>query len=332
MIIGSHDTRQRVCIIAEIGNNHEGDFDRARELIKAAAASGADAVKFQSIVPAELVSATQPERLAQLGRFAFSADQFARLAGAAADAGVMFLSTPFSLAAVDWLAPLVPAYKIASGDNDFFPLLDRVAATGKPAIVSLGFGGQARAAAIVTYFEEAWARHGIRDGMLGLLHCVASYPTPDDKADLGALARLSQLGVTIGYSDHTLGVKAAELAVAAGARILEKHFTLNKAQSSFRDHQLSADPAEMRSLVEAVRRAERMFDAQQDAAAAADLAARRSIAAGRDLPAGTEIAWNDLTWVRPGTGLRPGEESRVIGRRLRTAIGSGHHIQLDDLV
>lgn len=332
MKVGSVDTCDRVLVIAEIGNNHEGDLALARRMIRVAAAAGADAVKFQTIVPDRLVSADQSERRAQLRRFQFSEQDFGALAVEATAAGVAFLSTPFDVDSVAWLDPLVPAFKVASGDNDFFPLFDRIAATGKPVLVSLGFGGQTHAASIARYFHHAWQRYGVPDPGLALLHCVAAYPTPDDQADLGAIRALLGLGVTVGYSDHTLGIKAAELAVAAGARIVEKHFTLDKTCASFRDHRLSADPEDLRALVAAVRHAELMFRAPRGGAAdASQVSARRSIAAARDLAVGATIAPQDLTWLRPGTGFRPGDEAKVVGRRLRAAVSAGHLFQPSDL-
>jgi sialic acid synthase SpsE len=332
MKIGSVDTRDRVLIVAEVGNNHEGDFARARTMIQEAARAGADVVKFQTIVPERLVSADQSDRLAQLQRFQLARAEFEALAAEARAAGIMFLSTPFDVESVAWLDPLVPAFKVASGDNDFYPLLDRVAATGKPVMVSLGFGGAARAAQLVDYFRGAWKRRGMSEPGLALLHCVAAYPTPDEHANLGAIRDLLTLGVTVGYSDHTLGIKAGELAVAAGARIVEKHFTLDKTRTSFRDHQLSADPADLRALVSAIRRAELMLATPVAGPAdAGNMAARRSIAASRNLPAGTVIGLADLTWVRPGTGLRPGTESQVIGRRLCASVAAGHLIKPSDL-
>lgn len=326
MQIGKIDLNRRVLLVAEIGNNHEGDLQRASSMIAAAAAAGADAVKFQTIVPEQLVSSDQHDRLAQLRRFQLGRADHEVLAAHAAKAGVMFFSTPFALAAVEWLDPLVPAFKVASGDNDFWPLLDRIVRTGKPMIVSLGLGGFERASAIVSYCHEAWQRHGVQGGQLALLHCVSAYPTPEASAGLGALLRLRDLGVTIGYSDHTLGTKAAELAVAAGARVIEKHFTLDKAQSSFRDHQLSADPADMRELAAAIRRAEQIVRLPDGADAANSVVARRSIAAARDLSEGTLLQWDDLTWLRPGSGLRPGEEHRLLGHRLRHGIPAGQLI------
>jgi N-acetylneuraminate synthase/N,N'-diacetyllegionaminate synthase len=332
MRIGPLDTRSRVLIVAEIGNNHEGDLDRARRMIREATAAGADAVKFQTIVPEHLVSADQRERLAQLRKFQLHRADFEALAAEAMDSGVQFLSTPFDLDSVAWLDALVPAFKVASGDNDFYPLMDRVAATGKPVIVSLGLGGGARAREIVDFFRDAWIRHGHPNGELALLHCVSIYPTAENQAGLGALRGLADLGVTVGYSDHTLGIKAAELAVAAGARIIEKHFTLDKAQSSFRDHQLSVDAADLRALVAAVRRAEPMVAAPGDKAVDShERGARRSIAASRDLPVNATIREEDLTWLRPGNGFRPGQEFQLIGRRLRAAVAAGHLIQPSDL-
>jgi N,N'-diacetyllegionaminate synthase len=334
MKIGSIDIQSKVIIVAEIGNNHEGDAEVARKMVWEAAAAGADAVKFQTIIPTRLVSADQQERLVQLGRFQLSQEDHAMLAAEATEAGMVFLTTPFDIDAVDWLDALVPAYKVSSGDNDFFPLLERLARTGKPVIVSLGLGGAQHASKLVDFFGETWRKYGVEDGALALLHCVSAYPTPEGGASLGILHQLGNLGVTVGYSDHTLGVKAAELAVAAGARIIEKHFTLDKAQSAFRDHQLSADPVEMRALVAAVRRAEQLFKITEGISADENnkQPVRRSIAAARDLPEGTILQWEDLVWVRPGTGLRPGEEERVLDHRVQNPILAGHLILPEDLV
>jgi N,N'-diacetyllegionaminate synthase len=332
MQIGPIDLTRRVMVVAEIGNNHEGDLERAHRLIAEAAAAGADAVKFQTIVPELLVSADQRERLAQLGRFRLDERAHASLAAAAADAGVLFMSTPFAVSTVDWLDGLVPAFKIASGDNDFWPLLERVARTGKPMIVSLGLGGLAHAEQIVDFCEETWRPDGVGGGELALLHCVSAYPTPEESAGLGSLRELQGLRATIGYSDHTLGTKVAELAVAAGARIIEKHFTLDKAQSEFRDHRLSADPNEMRELVSAIRRVEKIFQPSSSADEANRVVARRSIAAARNLPAGTVVKLDDLVWLRPGSGLRPGEEGRLVGRTLRCEVASGTLILAEHVI
>ena len=166
------------------------------------------------------------------------------------------MSTPFDLAAIEFLDPLVPAFKIASGDNDFWPLIDRVVRTGKPLIMSLGLGQLAKVDEVIEFVTASAGKHGIPVPDLALLHCVASYPTPPEAAGLAGVHRLMGRGVTVGYSDHTLGIRAAELAVAAGARVIEKHFTIDKNHSEFRDHQLSADPADLKALVVTIREIE----------------------------------------------------------------------------
>ena len=154
-----------------------------------------------------------------------------------------------------------------------------------------------------------------------------SYPTPPEEAGLSHIGRLKLPGVTPGYSDHTIGIRAAEFAVAAGARIIEKHFTIDKNHSNFRDHQLSADPDDLKAMVQSIREIETMFgDAgrlMQECESGNQGPVRRSIAAARDLEVGDEVTWEDLCWVRPGTGIRPGEEKQVCGRMLTRAIVHG---------
>ena len=221
MRIGPVDTDRQVAVIAEIGNNHEGDIATARELVGVAAGAGAHAVKLQAIEPAELVGADDTARLDQLRRFQLTAEQFAELAELAHSLGIGFVCTPFSLGAVGWLEPLVDAFKVASGDNDYLALLERIGATGRPVIVSAGMTGVhglARAQRVLRTPEPASSPR---------LHCVSAYPTPPEAARLATIPVLArELGATIGYSDHTIGVEACLAAVALGARILEKHFTL----------------------------------------------------------------------------------------------------------
>ncbi len=321
MLIGNHNTDDKVFLIAEIGNNHEGDFDLACEMIQLAADAGADAVKFQTIVPERLVAPSDTLRVEQLRRFQFTQDQFSQLRDVAVASNVVFMSTPFDVAAIDWLDPLVPAFKIASGDNDFWPLIDRAAKTGKPLIISMGFGQSQHANKLVQFVNDAWSKHGVTDGQIGLLHCVVSYPTPPQEAALAMLRHLDLPAVTIGYSDHTIGIRAAELAVAAGARIIEKHFTIDKNHSDFRDHQLSADPSELTALVDAIANVEQLFGREgvvtQACETKNEMLVRRSIAAVRDMDVGETVRWEDLCWLRPRRGLKPGEENLVCGRMLR---------------
>lgn len=335
MKIGTFDTDCHVLVVAEVGNNHEGDFALAAAMVRRAAECGVGAVKFQTVRAEHLVRRSETARFERLKRFELSNRQFADLSKIAHEAGLLFLSTPLSLPAVASLEPLVDAYKIASGDNNFFPLIEQVARTAKPMIISTGVSDVSQIDATVRFVRGQWEATGIR-GELGLLHCVSSYPTPAEQANLRAIAFLAErFGCTVGYSDHTLGIEAAVLSVAAGARIIEKHFTLDKQQSDFRDHQLSADPREMTELVKRIAQAEALLgvaDKQiQPCEAASQAAIRRSIVAARDLPAGAAIAAADLKWIRPGDGLRPGQEGQLIGRKLKRDLREDEAFSPDDV-
>jgi sialic acid synthase SpsE len=330
MKIGGVDLAHEVLVVAEVGNNHEGDMGRARELVQRAAEAGAQAVKFQTIVPERLVARSQAARLEQLKRFCLTYDQFAQLAETAAAAKILFMSTPFDVESVRFLAPLVPAFKVASSDNNFDPLLEAVARSGKPALVSTGMADMDGVRHACRVFERASPGRP----QLVLLHCVSAYPTPPESANLLALRALArETGYPVGYSDHTLGIEQAVLSVALGACVIEKHFTLSKTQSGFRDHQLSAEPAELAELVRRVKDAraalgdgvKRVMPAEEAVVAAA----RRSAVARRDLPAGHALAAEDLDWLRPGGGVGPHEAGRLVGRKLRRAVAAGEPIAAD---
>lgn len=333
MIIDRIDLKSDVLIVAEIGNNHEGDFGLAAEMIHVAAAAGAQAVKFQTILPERLVSASQQARIEQLAKYAFNRDQFAELAAIAQRNEVTFLSTPFSPDVVPWLDELAPAFKIASGDNNYESLLQAVGATGKPILLSTGMAGLAEIEHACQLIEKAAADHG-KQADIALLHCVSAYPTPPEQANLMAIQTLARtFAKIVGYSDHTLGIDAAVLSVALGARIIEKHFTLSKTQSDFRDHALSADPKEMAELVSKVRLAQTLLGNGVKIPQAAEMptaaAARRSIVARAPLAEGHLLTGDDLDWLRPGGGLAPGQESLIIGQRLSRAVNRGDMITQD---
>ncbi len=333
MRIRSHDLADRALIIAEIGNNHEGDYALAREMVCAAAESGVDAVKFQTFIPELFIAPSQPERLQRLRGFALSIEQFAALAALAHEQGLIFISTPLDLDSAAALESLVDAYKVASGDNTFYPLLRRIADTGLPLILSGGLATIDELAHAAGLVRSIWRRAEADPG-LAILHCVSAYPTPPEQANLAAIRTIAEsLPALPGYSDHTLGIEAAVLSIAFGARVIEKHFTLDHHQSDFRDHQLSATPDEMRTLVSRAREAERMIGGgakrPQTCEREGLTAFRRSIVARRDLPAGAILTMEDLSWVRPGGGLAPGEEHRILGRRLTRSAPAGAPLTLE---
>jgi N,N'-diacetyllegionaminate synthase len=331
MRIANHDLNERILIVAEIGNNHEGNFDVACRMVEAAADAGVDAVKFQTFQTKLFTSNADPARVERLTKFELTQDQFAQLEKLARKRGLIFFSTPLDLVSARFLEPLVDVWKIASGDNDFLPLIAQVAATGKPMIISTGLADLAHLERIAAFARE----HGA-DGKLAFLHCVCAYPAPASEVNLRAIPMLAEhLGCPIGWSDHTLGPEACIAAAAIGARILEKHFTLDKNFSSFRDHQLSADPAEMKYIVESVRKVEALLGTpvkRVQASEEANLrAARRSIAAARPLSRGHVLGADDLIWVRPAVGLPPGQEQRLLARTLARDVAAGEAITEKDV-
>jgi sialic acid synthase SpsE len=333
MLIADFDTAAKVLIIAEIGNNHEGSYALAEELVGRAAEAGADAVKFQTFRTEEFVSHKDEARFRRLKAFELSQPQFEQLAAVARRAGVMFLSTPLDLGSAEFLAPLVSAFKIASGDNTFYPLLDTVARLDRPVILSGGLTDTRQLTYSRTHIEQAWRRNGLRQ-QVAVLHCVTSYPVAPEQANLAAIATLvRELGGTIGYSDHTLGIEAPVLAVASGARIVEKHFTIDHSFSDFRDHQLSADPVELAELVRRIRQTEVLLGSgeklPQECERAIEGAVRRSIVARCDLPAGTVLRWEHLGWLRPGGGIPPGQEHHLVGRTLNQTVAAGTPLRFD---
>ena len=164
---------------------------------------------------------------------------------------------------------------------------------------------------------------------------MSCYPTPASEANLLSISALKELGTTVGYSDHTLGIEAAVLSVALGARIIEKHFTLDKEYSEFRDHRLAADPDELSLLVKWIRKAEQMLGTGEKDLAECEKESkgtiRRSIAAKADLPLGTVIEWEHLRWVRPGNGIPPGKEKGLLGKVLKRSIRAGELLFPEDI-
>lgn len=316
MQIGQHDTSERVFVVAEIGNNHEGDVGRAKEMVERAADTGVDAVKFQTFKTEWFTSGADPARVARLKGFELTYDQFADLSALARARGLYFMSTPFDLESARFLLGICDALKIASGDNDYWDLIRVCAEAPLPLIASTGMTSLEDVERLAQFVGALRA-----SSTFALLHCVSAYPAPPEQANLRAIPRIAdRVSCEVGYSDHTLGIDACQAAVALGARILEKHFTLDKALSDFRDHRLSADPAEMTELVRRVRLVESLLGTGikelQPGEHEVAGAARRSASAARDLRAGERLAQEDLIFLRPGTGVRPGAEGRIMGREL----------------
>jgi N,N'-diacetyllegionaminate synthase len=336
MIIGSYDTARRPLLIAEIGNNHEGDPQFAFELAEAAVEAGADAVKVQVIDPLRLVNASQTERIAQLTRFRLGQDVFMEIARRVRRRGGLFFASVFDCETLAEMGGELDAIKIASGDINFDPLLRTAAAAGRPVILSTGMARMDEIVRAVGVIADALPPSHVLAQQLAVLHCVSLYPTSLERANLGAIPTIAaRLGLTVGYSDHTLGTEAALVAVALGARIIEKHFTLDKARSSFRDHALSAEPEELARLARAIHAFDAMLGSGTRDEAAEDVgaraAARRSIVAAHALDRGTTLEADHLDYVRPAAGLPPPDAGKLLGRRLRRPLARHELIQQSDV-
>jgi N,N'-diacetyllegionaminate synthase len=335
MIIANHNLDEKVFIVAEIGVNHEGDFDTARMLVEKAAEANVDAVKFQTYLPHEYVSAADVERYARVGRFALSFEEFRGLADLANSLGVIFFSTPLGRESADALEPFVPLYKISSGDLTFHPLLAHVAAKGKPVALSTGGATVDEIDAAVEVLRKHGPDQPLSEWLL-LNQCVACYPAPSDQINLKAMAFLRErYGVTVGYSDHTLGSAVCLAAVALGARWIEKHFTDRKTDRTFHDHALSSEPQEMAQLVRDIREIESALGAESKTRTPCEESGlprlRRGLAVSRDMQAGATITADDLTWLRPETTFPIGSTERVIGHTLKRNLPAGHQVSPEDI-
>lgn len=335
MKIAEFDTNVQPLLIAEIGNNHEGSFAVACELVERAADCGVGAVKFQAFRSDYYVSRRDVVRHARLKSFEFTIDQFARLGELAKARGLLYIVTPFDVQVARDLAPIVDAYKIASGDNDFWPLIDETCRADKPLIASTGLLELAEVVRLVEHVR------GHRQELaavneFAVLHCASAYPVPLEEANLWAITAMRQaLPCEVGYSDHTIGSEAALAAVALGANIVEKHFTLSKTYSDFRDHQLSADPDEMRMIAAVLPRIAMLRGSGVKEIAVCEKEnlplVRRTIVAAGDLPVGHRIAPADLTWIRGPRGFAPGDEDQLVGRELLRSMAFGEAFDRGDI-
>lgn len=331
VILGNIDTEKKVYVIAEVGNNHEGNYNLAEDLICKAKECGADAVKFQTFVPELYVSSKDHDRILRLEKFKFTIEQFHNLKKLAQNVGIDFFSTPFDLESARALNAIQDIFKISSGDNNYYDLIELIASFSKSTIISTGMTGLDSIILLVDFWQQ---RSSTKN--LALLHCVSSYPVPNGQENLAAIMTLkSQFPeLTIGYSDHTLGVRVAKLAVTAGARIIEKHFTIDKNYSNFRDHQLSADPNEMKELVISVAEISEIMgsgEKKMQICESEHKSMRRSLGAAKDLDAGVVITRKDLICIRPGTGIGMDKIESILGKKIIRSIAKGEILNMEDV-
>lgn len=329
MKINKINTDRRVFIIAEIGNNHEGSFTLAKKMIKAAKDSGADAVKFQTIIPEKLVEEGETKRLKQLRKFELSIGNYLQLKQYCEKMDIIFLSTPFDLNSVDVLKNLLPAYKISSGDNNYFELIDKILKTKKPVMISTGLCNNKELKSLVNYFKKNNKFKSKLKENLTLLHCVSKYPTPLNEANLENIKFLKKLDCTVGYSDHTQGIEACITAVVLGARVIEKHFTINNNFSKFRDHQLSANPMQFKKMVSLIRNIEILISNNKYELNDNDnINLRRSARYNTNLKSGSIINKEKIKWVRPGNGIKNENKNKILGKKLKVNVQRNQLVEI----
>lgn len=330
----------KVFVIAEAGVNHNGNLEVAKKLIDAAAEAGADAVKFQTFKAEKLVcknvakadyqkeTTDQSEsQFEMLKKLELTEEMHTQLIAYCKEKGILFLSTPFDVDSVDYLVGLgMEIMKIPSGEITNYPYLRKVAQTGKKVILSTGMSDIEDVKDAVAVLKE----YGSKD--IIVLHCNTEYPTPYTDVNLKAMQTIhDELGVEVGYSDHTRGIEIPIAAVAMGARVIEKHFTLDKTMEG-PDHKASLEPNELKAMVSAIRNVEEALGngiKEPSISEKKNIAiARKSIVAKCRIEKGQVYTEENLTAKRPGTGISPMRWNDIIGTVAQKSYNEDELIEL----
>ncbi|MGN0211407.1 MAG: N-acetylneuraminate synthase [Muribaculaceae bacterium] len=320
-----------VIIIAEAGVNHNGNYDLAVRMIHEAKRAGADYVKFQTAVPELVISTFAPKaeyqkettgsdesQLDMCRAIHLPLSDYVRLKAVCDEVGIGFMSTPFDLVSIDTLEPLdMDYYKIPSGEITNLPYLRKIASKHRPVIMSTGMSNLDEIAAALDVLE----RGGVQRGMITLLHCNTEYPTPFCDVNLAAMRTIAErFGTAVGYSDHTRGIEVPIAAVAMGAVMIEKHFTLDCTMEG-PDHKASLEPDRLKAMVEAIRNVEQAIGSAEKHATASEtpnkVVARKSIVAACDIAEGELLTEKNITVKRPGNGISPMRWDEVLGTRAK---------------
>lgn len=337
--------KDRCFIIAEAGVNHNGSLALAKRLVDVAKASGADAVKFQTFRAENLVTKRldraeyqkaniggEETQFEMLKRLEISFDDFARLKEYCDRQSILFLSTPFDEESAVFLVNQlgIDRIKISSGELTHLLFLRFLASFGKPLILSTGMGDLAEVGEAVRAIRETSSALP-----LTLLHCTSNYPCPPEEVNLRAMQTLREaFQVPVGYSDHTRGWEVAVGAVALGAAVIEKHFTLDRGMEG-PDHKASLEPEELKMMVSAIRTIEIALGSGEKKPTPSELRirelARKSLVTTKPLSAGTVLAKSDVAVRRAGNGIAPAEWDRMIGLRLKVDKGEGEPLRWEDL-
>jgi len=344
------DISNRVFIIAEAGINHNGKLELAYKLVDAAVYAKADAVKFQSFKAENVVTkfgkkagyqktATDVEetQLEMIKKFELSFEEFEKIKKYCDKRGIIFLSTPFDYQSVDFLENLVPFYKVGSGEITNLPFLEYIAKKRKPIILSTGMSKLKEieeAIDTIVNVDPSFFSPFSSLPSLFLLHCVSSYPADFKDVNLRAMLTLREaFKFPVGYSDHTPGIEIALASVALGAKIIEKHFTIDKSLPG-PDHKASVEPWELKKMVEGIRNIEKALGdgIKKPVVSEEEIkrVARRSLIATRDITPGEKIKNSDIVIKRPGTGILPKFKEKIIGMEVKKNIKKDEPFKWED--
>lgn len=314
--------------IAEIGGNHEGDFECAKRLTRLAIESGADAVKFQIYSGDSLVSSIEsPDLNRHFKKFELSRERYIELAEMCRERGVMFMASVWDTDSLGWADEYISIHKVGSGDVTAYPLIKQLVRTKKPIIMSTGLCTLGEVRETVDYVKSLDKSY-VTEKKLALLQCTVSYSCPDKDANLNAMLFLrDELGLPTGYSDHTVGNDAALAAATMGAEILEMHFTDTREGKEFRDHFVSITRDETRELLDKIRKVKTIQGRYAKEATPSELEAmhvssfRRSVYAARDIKAGETLTADNLTVLRPEHGISAKRFEDILGKKAARDIG-----------
>jgi len=334
---------QRITIIAEIGVNHNGSLRLAKRMIKEAKKCGADVVKFQTFFADEFVktntrkvhyqllqTSKKENHYQMIKRLELKKSEFKKIKKYCDKQKIEFLSTPYDIKSVKLLEELkVKRYKVASADLVDMALHKKIASTKKPVILSVGMATAEEIKHTVKFYKKN------KISKLTLLHCVSNYPCSLKSLNLKTIQQLKEMfNLPIGFSDHSEGNLAAILATGLGAKIIEKHFTINKNLKG-PDHQASANPKQFSSFVKAIRKAELILGKKKKKCQPEEMEmrkiSRKSITLNRSMKTNEKIREKDIIMKRPGTGLNGQKEHLVIGKRLKKNLSKEHQLRLKDL-
>ena len=326
--------KNKVFIVAEIGNNHEGKLLNAYRLIDKAKEAGVDAVKFQTYNIKKFYSSdTDKKKIKRLNQFRLSYDNVIKLSKYAKKLGLVFFSTPLDEESAVFLNKIQNIFKISSGDNDFYNLIGKVLTFNKPIIISTGMLDFKGIKKLYQFIKKKNFKNQIC-----FLHCVSSYPVPINELNLNSIRFLKEKlpDCIIGYSDHSDSIESCILSAHLGANVIEKHFTLDKNFSSYRDHKLSATPTEMKRLVETVRNLDNILGKKnkfiQKCEKEGLIASRRSIASNKILKKNTIIEANDIFYVRPRARFSISDAKKLIGKKVKKDMKYGEQFKLKNLI